>query len=155
VEAEHGAVTAWNDTTILRPLVDPKPSPGKVASRREVSSLGVTIIRFANGVEAWLKPTDFKNDQVLFSMEASGGTSLPGQADFVDASLAVPYVLSSGAGGMKAPDLQKVMAGKRAAATPFARLSAHGISGGAAPADLETALQLLYQEFTAPGDDPE
>ena len=29
------------------------------------------------------------------------------------------------------------------------------MSGSAAPADLETALQLLYQEFTAPGDDPE
>ena len=28
-------------------------------------------------------------------------------------------------------------------------------SGSAAPAQLETALQLLYQEFTAPGDDPE
>ena len=29
------------------------------------------------------------------------------------------------------------------------------MSGSAAPAQLETALQLLYQEFTAPGDDAE
>jgi len=29
------------------------------------------------------------------------------------------------------------------------------MSGGAAPADIETALQLLYQLFTAPGDDPD
>ena len=34
-------------------------------------------------------------------------------------------------------------------------LSQHGISGSAAPAQLETALQLLYQTFTAPGDDPD
>ena len=34
-------------------------------------------------------------------------------------------------------------------------LSTHGVRGSAAPAQLETALQLLYQEFTAPGDDPE
>ena len=40
-------------------------------------------------------------------------------------------------------------------ASPFIPLSTHGIQGSAAPADLETALQLLYQEFNAPGDDPE
>jgi zinc protease len=33
-------------------------------------------------------------------------------------------------------------------------LSTHGISGSSVPAQLETALQLVYQEFTAPGDDP-
>ena len=32
-------------------------------------------MRFANGVEAWLKPTDFKNDQILFTMYARGGTA--------------------------------------------------------------------------------
>jgi zinc protease len=155
IDAERTAVTAWNDTTISRALVDPKPEAGKIESRREIDSLGVTILRFANGIEAWLKPTDFKNDQVLFSLEAPGGLSLASPADYGQASLASSFVVASGAGGMKASDLQKLLTGKRASAVPFARLSAHGIAGGAAPADLETALQLLYQEFTAPGDDPE
>ena len=35
-------------------------------SRREITELGVTVVTFANGVEAWLKPTDFKNDEVTF-----------------------------------------------------------------------------------------
>ena len=61
----------------------------------------------------------------------------------------------AGVGGLKALDLQKMLAGKIASARPFIGLSTHGISGSAAPAQLETALQLLYQEFTAPGDDPE
>src|SRR5439155_4112075 len=39
--------------------------------------------------------------------------------------------------------------------SPFIGLSTHGINGNAAPADLETALQLLYEEFTAPNDDPD
>jgi len=46
-------------------------------------------------------------------------------------------------------------AGKIAGASPFISLSSHGISGNAAPADLETGLQLLYQTFVAPGDDPQ
>ena len=36
------------------------------------TTLGVTVVRFANGVEAWLKPTDFKNDQVVFTMDGAG-----------------------------------------------------------------------------------
>src|SRR5581483_2693056 len=44
---------------------------------------------------------------------------------------------------------------KVASASPYISLSTHGVSGSAAPADLETALQLLHEEVTAPGDDPQ
>src|SRR5262249_2103402 len=69
--------------------------------------------------------------------------------------LSTAYVNLSGVGGLKALDLQKMMAGKIASARPFMSLSSHGISGSAAPAQLETALQLLNQAFMQPGDDPE
>src|SRR5262249_16758643 len=65
------------------------------------------------------------------------------------------YVQRSGMGGINASDLSKMLAGKVAAASPYISLSTHGISGSAAPVDLETALQLLYEEMTAPGDDPD
>ena len=58
-------------------------------------------------------------------------------------------------GALKAVELERLLAGKRASASPFLSLSTHGVSGAAAPAELETALQLLYQAATAPGDDPE
>ncbi len=155
LSAERTAVTAWSDTTTTRELMERKPAAGAVESRRTLETLGVTIVRFANGVEAWLKPTDFKNDQVLFSMNALGGASLAPAADFLEASLAPAYVELSGTGGLKALDLQKLLAGKLASASPFISLSIHGISGSAAPSQLETALQLLYEKFTAPGDDPD
>ena len=102
-------------------------------------------MRFANGVEAWLKPTDFKNDQVVFAMSASGGSSLAPPSDFVEASMADGYASLSGVGGLKVADLEKILTGKLAAARPFIGLSSHGISGSAAPAQLETTLQLLYE----------
>ena len=148
-------VTQWADTTTTRALMEHAPSAGTVASRRTLDEVGVTIVRLSNGVEAWLKPTDFKNDQVLFAMTAPGGTSLAPPADFAEASLATALVSASGAGGLKATDLQKVLTGKLVSARPFIGLSSHGISGSAAPAQLETGLQLLYQELTAPGDDAE
>jgi zinc protease len=153
--AEAVAVTAWSDTTTGSSLMEETPAPGSVESTRQIAGLGVTVVRFANGVEAWLKPTDFKNDQVLFTLYGQGGSSLAGEEDMAGASLSPGYVNLSGIGGMKALDLQRRLAGRFASATPFIGRSTHGISGSASPADFETALQLLYHGFTAPGDDPE
>ncbi len=152
---ERLAVTPWTESAITASLMENKPAPGAVTSRRELAEVGVTAVRFANGVEAWLKPTDFKNDQIIFNMYSWGGLSVAAPADFVDAEFASTYVGFSGLAGIKALDLDKLLAGKRASASPFVSLSTHGISGSAAPGEIETALQLLYQTFTAPGDDPD
>jgi zinc protease len=151
---ERVAVMPWADSTTTRALLRTLPTPGTIASRRELPELGVTVVRFANGVEAWLKPTDFKNDQVVFTMYAKGGASLAAPADFVQASLSTQYVGLSGFDGLKPLDRTRLLAGKTASASPFISLSTHGISGSATPAEFETALQLLYQDFTAPDDDP-
>jgi zinc protease len=153
--AESTSVTPWNDTSTARELVQNKPQPAAIASRRELADIGVTVVKFGNGVEAWFKPTTFKNDQILYTLSAPGGASLASPDDFEEAALATNYVRTSGVGGLKALDLEKILAGKIASASPFISLSSHGISGNAAPPDLETGLQLLYESFVAPGDDPE
>jgi hypothetical protein len=65
-------VDAWSDNGTTREIMDRVPDPGTVMSKRTIDALGVTVVRFSNGVEAWLKPTDFKNDQVLFTLNALG-----------------------------------------------------------------------------------
>ncbi|HZR26366.1 MAG TPA: insulinase family protein [Vicinamibacterales bacterium] len=153
--ADSATVTAWADTAATHGLMEKPPTPGTVTSRRTLDDIGVTIVKLSNGVEAWLKPTDFKNDQVLFSLQGPGGSSLAPPAEYVDAELASSYASLSGAGGLKATDLQKVLTGKLVAANAFIGLSNRGINGNAIPAELETALQLMYERFTAPGDDPD
>jgi zinc protease len=153
-DADKAPVTAWNDTGTTRPLMQKAPEPAAVTARGVIPELGVTTVTFANGVEAWLKPTNFKNDQVVFSLAGLGGASAVGEAGYDNAALADNFVMMGGVGGLSPTDLQKVLAGKIASARPFVSLSTQGISGSATPRDLETALQLLYQEFTAPNDDP-
>ena len=153
--ADSVAVTPWNDKITTRELMEEEPDPGDIVDRREIPELGVTVVRFGNGVEAWLKPTDFKNDQVIFSLSASGGSSLTDPSKFVEAQLATAYASLSGAGGHRAVDLEKLLAGKLAFASASIGLSSHGISGSSSPADLATALQILHLRFTEPGDDPE
>jgi zinc protease len=106
-------------------------------------------------VSGCLRPPDLKNDPVFFSLIAWGGASLAPPPQYPEATLAGFQVQLSGSGGHKAVDVQKLLAGKIAAASPFINDSSHGISGSSNPAHLETALQLLHLAFTAPGDDPE
>ena len=130
------------------------PEPAAIGSRREIAELGVTVVRFPNGVEAWLKPTDFKNDQVLFSLAAGGGTSLAPPDKYIEAQLATSLVGLSGVGGHTAVDLQKLLAGKIAGASPFITLSTQGISGSSTPANLETGAAAPEPELHGPGRRP-
>jgi zinc protease len=146
---------SFSDTAVPRTLMIDKPSPGAVVSRRQLSNIGVTVVKFSNGVEAWLKPTDFKNDQILFSLSAQGGASLAAPDDFAMASTAAAYVRLSGFGGLKALDIQKMLTGTSVAVFPSVTTSSQAITGSVSPLGLENAFQMLYLTFTAPGDDPD
>jgi zinc protease len=149
-KAEKAPVEAYTDAMAGRALVEKAPAPGKVTARRTVADVGATVLTLSNGVEVWLKPTDFKNDQVLISAYAKGGVSLAAEADFQEASLATALVGTGGVGGLSPVDLSKLLAGKIASAQPTVSTYTHGISGQASPRDLETALQLNYLAFTSP-----
>ncbi|MDP2320175.1 MAG: insulinase family protein [Acidobacteriota bacterium] len=153
--AAAAPVEPWADATSGRALVEKVPPAGTVASRREVAEIGATVLTLSNGVEAWLKPTDFKNDQVVFTAYAPGGVSLASEADFKSASLATAMVGLGGMGGLSPVDISKMLAGKIAQASPNVGEYTQGISGSSTPRDLETALQLNYLAHTAPNMTPE
>jgi zinc protease len=122
-----------------------------VTGRRQIPEIGVSVLTLSNGMEVWLKPTDFKADQVVFTSYAFGGGSLATEADYPEAVLMPVLVTMGGVGGFNPVDLEKVLAGRIATATPDMDTYTHGISGTSTPKDLETALQLTYLTFTAPG----
>ena len=146
-------VAAWRDEVTGRELMAMLPSPGTVRARREIPEISVTVLTLSNGVEVWLKPTDFRNDQVAFHAYARGGASLASPAEYLDASLSTSLVGVAGVGGFSPIDLSKLMAGRIASASPFMGNYTHGISGGSTPRDLEAALQLVHLYFTAPNQD--
>ncbi len=143
-------VEPWADGTEGRTLVEHPPTPGSVTARRTLADLGVTVLTLSNGVEVWLKPTDFKNDQIIFGAYALGGTSLAPEADFHSAELATSLAGVGGVGGFSPVDLQKMLAGRIASASPRVGTYTQEIGGASTPRDIETALQLNYLAFTAP-----
>ncbi len=148
--AEGAPLPAWQDEIAGTALMPNPPAPGRVTARRELPEIGVTVLSLSNGAEAWLKPTDFKADEILFGAQARGGGSTADSALYLAAVLSPVFVARCGVGGFTATDLQKLTAGKIVTAGTFVNDYRHGLNGSARPADLETGLQLAYLDFTHP-----
>ncbi len=140
-------VAAWVDTSAGKPLMATLPKPGTVVSSRTIEEIGTTVLMLSNGVEVWLKPTDFKADEILFTAYTMGGLSVADSAQFATAFLTTAVVNDAGVGGFKATDLQKMLSGKIVRVSPSYGPYTHGFNGSARPADLETALQLIHLGF--------
>jgi zinc protease len=148
------AIAAYVDTVAEKPLVETLPAPGAFAATKTVPAVGVTEWTLANGVRVIVKPTDFKQDEIVFQGFSPGGTSLASDADYIPALSASSVVGMGGLGAFSSIDLRKVLAGRMAAVRASVSSFEEGVSGSTAPNDLETALQLVYLSFTAPRADP-
>jgi zinc protease len=141
------------DKVSSKPLVSRLPSPGKVVEEKKIASLGVTEWILSNGARVVLKPTDFKNDEILFSAFSNGGTSLVPDTDFVSAAFATAIIGQSGIGEFDAISLQKELSGKIVSLSPSISQLAEGFGGSASPQDLETLFQLAYLYSISPRKD--
>ena len=147
-------VTAYVDRVASAALLETLPAPSRVVKRATREALGVTEWELANGVKVVLKPTTFRQDEIMFRAFSPGGTSLARDADYVAASSATQVVTAGGLGPFSSADLRKVLTGKIASANPTIEELQEGLSGGASPKDLETMFQLIYLRFTQPRADP-
>ena len=145
---------AWVDQAAGKALMAKRPEPGKVVSKKVIADIGVTVVKFANGVEAWLKPTDFKADEILFTSYAKGGLSLADSAAYPTAWLAPFIVNDGGVGGFTNTEMQKMLAGRILRVNAYVSTYTHGVTGSTRPEDLETALQVLHLGFVQPTEDP-
>jgi zinc protease len=147
-------VTAYVDRVASATLLETLPAPGRVVKTSVREALGVTEWELANGVKVVLKPTTFRQDEIVFRAFSPGGTSLARDADYVPASTAAQVVTAGGLGGFSSADLRKVLTGKIAQANPRILELEEGMTGNASPKDLETMFQLIYMRFTQPRADP-
>jgi len=146
-------IAPYIDKTSNKPLMATKPTPGKVVDEKQVKELGITEWTLSNGVKVILKPTDFKNDEVLFNGYRWGGTSLASDKDETSASVAAEIEDESGLGDFTATTLDKTLAGKVVQVSPQLQELSEGFNGSFSPQDMETAFQLLNLYFTSPRKD--
>lgn len=150
---EKSNITPYEERAVASTLLSKEPKAGKVVSKATNKVLGTTELTLSNGVTVTLKPTDFKNDQILMGATRAGGKNNYGLEDKYNAEYAVQVVSAMGFGDFSPVDMRKALAGKNAAVTPSFNAISEGVRGNSSVKDLETLFQLTYLTFTAPRKD--
>jgi zinc protease len=146
-------LTAYEDKVNTEPLISHLPTPGKIVEEKKILSLGITEWKLSNGVRVVLKPTDFKNDEILFSAFSDGGTSIVPDTDYISAAFATAIIGQSGIGDFDATTLQKKLTGKIVSVNPAISQLSEEFSGRVSPRDIATLFQLIYLYGTSPHKD--
>ena len=143
-------IAAYEDAAADAPLLPVVPEGSPVVSEETLDEVGVTLWTLENGVRVVLKPTDFKDDEILFSATSPGGTSLVPDDLYPKVSLAGAVVSQAGVGEFDQTALRKKLTGKAVNVSPSLGSLSEGLGGFVSPRDIETAFQLVYLYFTAP-----
>ncbi|CAM2009241.1 M16 family metallopeptidase [Acanthopleuribacter pedis] len=143
-------VAPYADNASEEPLIAKVPKPGKVTAEHQFESVGVTKWELSNGATVYLKPTDFKNDEILFSSSQKGGSSLVDADDLIAVGTTTAIMGQSGLGAFDAIQLRKKTADKLVRVGPYIGSFSQGLNGACTPEDLETMFQLAHLYYTAP-----
>ncbi|NPD45079.1 pitrilysin family protein [Lentimicrobium sp. S6] len=154
-DADKNKVEAYVDAVSDRPLMEVIPEAAAITKTETIAEDGIEILEFANGLKVVLKPTEFKNDEILVSAYSLGGSSLYNDEEFKSAEMGSQLVSESGVNGFSNIELEKLLAGKNIRINPYISSLKEGFSGNATPKDFETMLQLINLYFTAPNFDEE
>lgn len=148
-------VTPYEEKAVAASLMDEPPVAGRIGFQKENKEAGYFELTLGNGAKVILKPTDFKNDQVMLTGFRFGGQFNYDVKDRLNAENAATLVSQMGIGKFTPVDLQKTLAGKTATASPRFSTLTDGISGSSSAADVETMLQMVHLYFTQPRKDEE
>lgn len=148
-------ITAYVDNAITEPLMAAMPAKGKIV--KEEQNQGATVWTLSNGAKVVVKPTKFKDDEILLSGFAPGGSSVIDNkyiseiqvlGKIFEAIMGESALSAGGLGKFSKTDLTKVLSGKNVSMNFSIDTYNEAISGKSNVKDLETAMQLLYLNFT-------
>jgi zinc protease len=129
-------------------------APGKVAERTEAADLAATFVRFENGVRLTVKPTAFRDDEVLVRVNVGRGLlSLP--KDRASYGWAANALIEGGLKQISAENMEMVLASKVYGARFGIAEDGFAFTGSTRPDHLDTQLQVLAAYVAEPGWRPE
>lgn len=146
-------IAPYIDNVSDEPLLEVEFSPIAIESEKQLAQIDATELRLANGVRVILKPTDFKNDEIIMKSFSPGGTSLYSDTDYQSARNATSIITQSGIGNFDLPQLEKKLTGKKVSVSPAIGSLYEYMDGVCSPEDLQTLFELTYLYFTAPRKD--
>lgn len=134
----------------------PEPTgEGRIIERKTHADLGIIQIDYDNGFRLNLKPTDFKDDEILAVLSFGKGrfnepSEKPGLAE-----LASAIINESGLGGLNKHLLETALAGRQTQVSFGVDETSFVFNGQTIPQELPILFQLLYAHTQDPGFRPE
>lgn len=149
---EEMELEAYEEEALDMPLVDVSTIVPGTIIKEEKGAFETTIWHLSNGIRVVVKPTDYKKDEVLFSLRNDGGQStLPEELlPSTEGNIFSLWSQSSGVGPFKATELKRKLTGKIASVGSNIQNYNYGINGTGSPQDLETLLELVYAQIVTP-----
>ncbi|MBU2554993.1 MAG: insulinase family protein [Bacteroidetes bacterium] len=151
--ATETKLEGYKEEAIASTLISTKLPGGEIVSEKTLDDFGITEITLSNGIQVLLKPTDFKNDEIIMTGFSLGGTSLASTAEYMSARNAASIISQSGMGDLSQVNLDKFLTGKNVRVSPSISDLSQEISGTTVKKDFETMLQMTYLLFTEPRKD--
>ena len=152
-EKAKADIKPYEEKAIAATLLPKEPKAGKVLTITKNAILGTTEYKLSNGVTVTLKPTDFKNDQIIMGATRPGGKNSYGLADKFNAEYMTAATGAMGVGNFSPTDLSKTLAGKTVNVSPVFTTISDGFQGSSSVKDLATMFQLTWLHCTAPRGD--
>ena len=142
-------VEAYVDNVSDEPLVSDIPATGKIV-KEETGMYGSTKLTLNNGVQVYIKKTDFKEDEIRMRAVSPGGTTQFDDKDKLEMEVLDDLGSIGGLGNFSQTELTKQLAGKKVTLSASVTSQRETLGGNSSPKDFETMLQLVYLRFQQP-----
>ena len=142
-------VEAYVDNVSDEPLVSDIPATGKIV-KEETGMYGSTKLTLNNGVQVYIKKTDFKEDEIRMRAVSPGGTTQFDDKDKLEMEVLDDLGSIGGLVNFSQTELTKQLAGKKVTLSASVTSQRETLGGNSSPKDFETMLQLVYLRFQQP-----
>jgi len=138
----------YRDEMKTEPLIPNLPAPGKIVSQQHLDTWDATEFTLGNGIKVIVKPTDFKDNEIVMMARAKGGLSTTTD-DQAASVLFLPYSMGNhGLGDYTNSDLKKYLQGKQVSVNLNFDTYDRMMQGSTTIQDLPTLMELVYANFT-------
>ncbi|HPI20574.1 MAG TPA: insulinase family protein [Candidatus Kapabacteria bacterium] len=146
-------VEPYKDVASEKSLFSKKVKDGSIVDEKFDKELNTHFLTLSNGAKVILKPTNFKEKDIVFEAFSQGGLSLCDDKDYVSGILSTTFIGNAGLGEFDLPTLQKKLSGKIIRVFPYIDDLYEGLKGNCSTADFETLMQMVNLYFSEPRND--
>lgn len=147
VNVSKQTLSPYLENILDEPLLSNIPVRTRVRKPKFNKKTGIHHWKLPNGINVYLKETDFRNNEILMSGFRYGGLSVAEDDIFLSAKVSGQIINESGIGQFDKNSLEKYLSGKDVYLMPELRAKNESFSGRSSVKDLETMFQLLWMYF--------